>query len=89
LIKLGRDIGACSRLGRDYLFSEQDVLDIWQAMRSPPKIYGRTVHVPARHSDANMAKRVQELLGKKMSPKKAAEQKRRQAALARQDKAQP
>lgn len=36
LIKLARTHGACSRNGRDYLFSEADLLALWQAMREPP-----------------------------------------------------
>ncbi|BBD37014.1 hypothetical protein Amn_18940 [Aminobacter sp. Y103A] len=42
VIKMGRQLGACSRSGRCYLFSEQDVLDIWEAMRVTPK----EVHPP-------------------------------------------
>lgn len=36
LLNLARKHGACSRAGREYLFSEDDVLAIWQAMREPP-----------------------------------------------------
>ncbi|PBB93196.1 hypothetical protein CK215_04255 [Mesorhizobium sp. WSM3864] len=35
LIKLARKHGACSRVGREYLFSESDLLAIWQAIREP------------------------------------------------------
>lgn len=35
LIKIARRIGACSRDGRTYLFSETDILAIWQEMREP------------------------------------------------------
>lgn len=36
LLKLARDTGACSKVGRNYLFSEDDLLTIWQAMRADP-----------------------------------------------------
>ncbi|WP_163269673.1 hypothetical protein [Chelativorans alearense] len=66
IIKLGRDIGACSRYGRTYLFSEADILDIWQAMRAPPISYhGRAVHIPADESPVNVARRLVELTAKK------------------------
>lgn len=49
LIKFARDIGACSVINRKYLFSEADLLTIWQALRAEPIRYrGRAVHVPAR-----------------------------------------
>ncbi len=37
VIKLGRQYGLCSRRGRDYLFSEADILELWQVMREPAK----------------------------------------------------
>ncbi len=37
LIKIARKYGYCSRSGRDYLFSEADLLTIWQALREPAK----------------------------------------------------
>lgn len=37
VIKLGREYGLCSRRGRDYLFSEADILELWQVMREPAK----------------------------------------------------
>ncbi len=33
LIKLAKRYGLCSRSGRDYLFSESDLLELWQIMR--------------------------------------------------------
>lgn len=42
--KVARRVGACSRAGRDYLFTEDDLLEIWKAMRVEPT-EGR---VPAR-----------------------------------------
>jgi hypothetical protein len=38
LIKIERKYGYCSRFGRDYLFSEPDLLGIWQALREPKKV---------------------------------------------------
>ncbi|AGB71053.1 hypothetical protein RTCIAT899_CH08315 [Rhizobium tropici CIAT 899] len=37
VIKLGRQYGLCSRRGRDYLFSEADILGLWEVLREPPK----------------------------------------------------
>ncbi|MBB6224594.1 helix-turn-helix domain-containing protein [Rhizobium leguminosarum] len=35
VIKIARKYGCCSRVGRDYLFSEQDLLALWEAIREP------------------------------------------------------
>ncbi|TGR32971.1 MULTISPECIES: hypothetical protein [unclassified Mesorhizobium] len=35
VITLGKRYGCCSMHGRSVLFSEQDLLDIWQVMRAP------------------------------------------------------
>ncbi|MGO6684199.1 hypothetical protein [Rhizobium leguminosarum] len=37
IIKIAREYGFCSRSGRDYLFSEQDLLALWEVMREPAK----------------------------------------------------
>lgn len=37
LIKIARTYGLCSRQGRDYLFSEADLLGLWEVLREPPK----------------------------------------------------
>ncbi|MGW9949815.1 hypothetical protein J2W92_005166 [Rhizobium leguminosarum] len=37
VIKLGKAFGLCSRRGRDYLFSEADLLALWEVLREPPK----------------------------------------------------
>lgn len=37
VIKLGKSYGLCSRRGRDYLFSEADLLALWEVLREPPK----------------------------------------------------
>ncbi|EHK56796.1 hypothetical protein [Allomesorhizobium alhagi] len=74
LIKFARDIGACSRVGRTYLFSAQDKLDIWQGLRAEPiRYHGRAVHVPAHQSPLNVSRSLQALLAKKSkgSAKKA------------------
>ncbi|NRP70636.1 hypothetical protein ILFOPFJJ_01517 [Ensifer psoraleae] len=52
MIKLGRDLGSCSVIGRDYFFSERDLLDIWQAQRAmPTSSQGRAVNVKGFLSD--------------------------------------
>ncbi len=38
LIKIARKHGHCSRVGRSYLFSDADLLAIWQDMREPAVI---------------------------------------------------
>lgn len=35
VIKLARQYGLCSRRGRDYLFSEADLLGLWEVLREP------------------------------------------------------
>ncbi|MCZ0734573.1 helix-turn-helix domain-containing protein [Phreatobacter sp. AB_2022a] len=45
IIKLARQHGQCSRVGRDYLFSEADLLALWQALREPP-VERRVTAVP-------------------------------------------
>lgn len=37
VIKLARQYGLCSRRGRDYLFSESDLVALWDALREPAK----------------------------------------------------
>lgn len=37
LIKIARKHGCCSRFGRDYLFSEADLLAIWEVLREPER----------------------------------------------------
>ncbi|WP_037392911.1 helix-turn-helix domain-containing protein [Sinorhizobium fredii] len=52
MIKLGRDLGSCSKIGREYHFSERDLLDIWQAQRAmPTSSQGRAVNVKGFLSD--------------------------------------
>lgn len=41
IIKVGRELGACSVLQREYLFSEADLLKIWHAKRALP-VRGKT-----------------------------------------------
>ncbi len=48
LIKLARKYGLCSRVGRQYLFSETDLLGIWGVLREPERERRPpTVHVRA------------------------------------------
>jgi len=37
VIKLAKQHGLCSRVGRMYLFAEADILALWQIMREPPQ----------------------------------------------------
>ncbi|WP_162137870.1 hypothetical protein [Sinorhizobium fredii] len=49
MIKLGRDLGSCSKMGREDFFSERDLLDIWQAQRAmPTSSQGRAVSTARR-----------------------------------------
>lgn len=36
VMKLGRELGACSKIGRAFLFSEEDLLTIWKSTRAEP-----------------------------------------------------
>ncbi|WP_416408113.1 hypothetical protein [Agrobacterium rosae] len=47
IIKIAKKHGYCSRSGRDYLFSEADLLAIWQVLREPAKEPRRSVVQPA------------------------------------------
>ncbi len=38
VIKLARTYGLCARFGRDYLFSESDLLALWAAIREPANL---------------------------------------------------
>jgi len=38
VIKLGKAYGLCSRRGRDHLFSEADLLALWDVLREPAKM---------------------------------------------------
>lgn len=37
IIKLAKAGGCCSRVGRDYLFSREDINALWEAVREPAK----------------------------------------------------
>ncbi|MCJ7995905.1 hypothetical protein J5N58_08215 [Rhizobium cremeum] len=50
IIKVGRELGACSVLQREYLFSEADLLKIWHAKRALP-VRGKTGFVGVVYSD--------------------------------------
>lgn len=66
MIKLGRDLGSCSVIGREYFFSERDLLDIWQAQRAmPTSSQGRAVKVKAFLSDVQLQRSLQRLSQKK------------------------
>jgi len=66
MIKLGRDLGSCSRIGREYFFSERDLLDIWQAQRAmPTNSQGRVAKVRGFLSDVRLQHSLQRLTQKK------------------------
>ncbi|MHC2540438.1 helix-turn-helix protein [Ensifer sp. SEMIA 135] len=66
MIKLGRDLGSCSRIGREYFFSERDLLDIWQAQRAmPTSSQGQAVNVKGFLSDVRLQRSLLSLSQKK------------------------
>ena len=66
MVKLGRDLGSCSKIGREYFFSERDLLDIWQAQRAmPTRSQGPAVRVKDFLSDVRMSESLQLLSRKK------------------------
>ncbi|MCA1365900.1 helix-turn-helix domain-containing protein [Bradyrhizobium sp. BRP14] len=65
IIKLGRDLGSCSMFGREYFFSERDLLDIWQAQRAmPTSSQGRAVNVKGFLSDVRLQRSLEQLTKK-------------------------
>ena len=64
VIKLGRKYGLCSRRGRDYLFSEADMLALWEVLREP-KRKPRAPAVKAPLSDYQLHKSLQALTAKR------------------------
>lgn len=64
VIKLGRQYGLCSRRGRDYLFSEADILELWEVLREPAKSPKPTA-VKAYISDVRLYESLQKLMAKK------------------------
>lgn len=66
MIKLGRDLGSCSMIGREYFFSERDLLDIWQAQRAmPTSSQGQAVNVKGFLSDVRLQRSLLSLSQKK------------------------
>ncbi|WP_391564523.1 helix-turn-helix domain-containing protein [Sinorhizobium meliloti] len=66
VIKLGRDLGSCSVIGREYFFSERDLFDIWQAQRAKPtSSQVRSVNVKKLLSDVQLQRSLQRLTQKK------------------------
>ncbi|MBB3743760.1 excisionase family DNA binding protein [Rhizobium sp. BK591] len=64
VIKLGKAHGLCSRVGRDYLFSEQDLLALWEVMREPAR-QPKPPAVKPYISDHNLFEKLQKLTRKK------------------------
>ncbi|WP_432444233.1 hypothetical protein [Rhizobium leguminosarum] len=64
MIKLGKAHGLCSRRGRDYLFSETDLLALWEVLREPAKTSKPPI-VNAFPSDAQKYERLIRLTAKK------------------------
>ncbi|RVG87509.1 helix-turn-helix domain-containing protein [Sinorhizobium meliloti] len=66
VIKLGRDLGSCSVIGREYFFSERDLLDIWQAQRAiPTTSQGSAAKVTVFLSDVRLQRSLEQLTQKK------------------------
>lgn len=71
MIKLGRDLGSCSVIGREYFFSERDLLDIWQAQRAiPTRSRGRVVEPKTPLSGVQLEQSLQRLTLKKPGSRK-------------------
>lgn len=70
VIKLGRQHGLCARRGRNYLFSEADLLALWEVLREPAKgswIPASKIYVPDFRLHESLAK----LSRKKKGPGRA------------------
>jgi len=62
MIKLGRDLGSCSKIGDEYLLSEA----IWQAQRAmPTSSQGGAVNVKGFMSDVRLLRSLASLTQKK------------------------
>lgn len=66
IIKIAKKYGYCSRSGRDYLFSEADLLAIWQVLREPAIEPRRAVVQPGL-SDRQLRESLLKLSRKKRS----------------------
>ncbi|WP_457813497.1 hypothetical protein [Sinorhizobium meliloti] len=64
VIKLGKEYGLCSRSGRNYLFSESDLLALWQVLREPPKV----PKLPAAKAHVSDLRLYKALTAKKKGP---------------------
>lgn len=69
IIKLGRQYGLCSRRGRDYLFSESDLLGLWEVLREPERA-PRPATVKAPQSDLRLYETLQKLTKKRRPGRK-------------------
>lgn len=69
LIKLARKYGHCSRDGRDYLFSEADLLAIWQDMREPAQEPRQRMPVAPLPSQRSLSETIRSIFGPPLSAK--------------------
>lgn len=69
LIKIARRSGHCSRVGRDYLFSEADLLAIWQDMREPAQEPRRRAPVTPLPSQRSLSETIRSIFGPPLSAK--------------------
>ncbi|MGO4196903.1 helix-turn-helix domain-containing protein [Rhizobium sp. YAF28] len=67
VIKLAKEYGLCSRRGRDYLFSEADLLGLWEVLREPAKSQ-KPAPAKAYISDFRLYESLQKLTAKKKGP---------------------
>jgi hypothetical protein len=64
VIKLGRKYGLCARFGRDYLFSEADLLNLWEVLREPAQSH-KPPPLKPRISDIRLHESLLKLSAKK------------------------
>ncbi|HEV7305187.1 helix-turn-helix domain-containing protein [Ensifer sp.] len=64
VIKLAKAHGLCSRSGRNYLFSESDLLALWEVLREPPKV-SKLPTVKTHISDLRLYQTLQKLTANK------------------------
>lgn len=78
VIKLGKKYGLCSVFSRSVLFSERDLLELWQILREPPKA-PKPADLRATHP-REVHNRLLELTNKRQRERAERQQARREAA---------